>query len=309
MPIHREPVPRSVAALAPAIAAAEAEGFRLDIVWPADEPGDAIVSRGGDRRWLSTSDNPAMPDSALPPIAPEFVLTRHSGGGGAGRAGMHYRDLIPSRLGGHAIASHITVGDGPVDDWVHHHNLAFQLIVVIRGWVRLVYQGQGEPFVMRAGDMVLQPPGIRHRVMETGDGLEVVEISGPAVHATFADHDMTLPGGEGTDFDGQSFAWHVAAATGWTAWNGGEAQETVIGAASKGAIEAQIVRGAIDVSASQGELVFGFLIEGEARLIHDGEHALAAGDAFVIPPDAPWRVEGAGDWRLLHIATRRAIQA
>ena len=91
---------------------------------------------------------------------------------------MLYRDLIPGRLGGRYIASHITIPEGgPVADWVHYHRIAFQLIVVRRGWVRVVYEDQGEPFVMSAGDLVLQPPGIRHRVLESSPGLEVVEIS------------------------------------------------------------------------------------------------------------------------------------
>ena len=51
-----------------------------------------------------------------------------------------------------------------------------------RGWVRLVYEDQGEPFVLKAGDLVLQPPEIRHRVLESSTGLEVVEIASPAVH-------------------------------------------------------------------------------------------------------------------------------
>jgi hypothetical protein len=43
-----------------------------------------------------------------------------------GRAGMEYRDLIPSRLGGAMIASHIRVPDGgPVPDMVHFHKVGF----------------------------------------------------------------------------------------------------------------------------------------------------------------------------------------
>ena len=109
---------------------------------------------------------------------------------------MLYRDLIPSRLGGRYIASHITIPEGgPVADWVHFHRIAFQMIYVRRGWVRVVYEDQGEPFVMEAGDLVLQPPEIRHRVLESSPGLEVVEITCPALHETFADHDMSLPNG------------------------------------------------------------------------------------------------------------------
>ena len=93
---------------------------------------------------------------------------------------MLYRDLIPGRLGGRYIASHISIPEGgPVADWVHFHRIALQMIYVRRGWVRVVYEDQGEPFVMREGDLVLQPPEIRHRVLESSAGLEVVEISAP----------------------------------------------------------------------------------------------------------------------------------
>jgi hypothetical protein len=62
---------------------------------------------------------------------------------------MHYRDLLPSRQGGRFIASHIRIPDGgPVADDVHHHDVRFQLIHCVAGWVRLVYEDQGEPFVL-----------------------------------------------------------------------------------------------------------------------------------------------------------------
>lgn len=61
------------------------------------------------------------------------------------------------------------------------------------GWVRVVYEDQGESFVMHAGDCVLQPPEIRHRVIESSDDLEVIEVSVPAEHETFAEHEITLP--------------------------------------------------------------------------------------------------------------------
>lgn len=42
-----------------------------------------------------------------------------------------------------------------------------------RGWVRVLYEGEAAPVVMEAGDLVLQPPGIRHQVLESSDHLEV----------------------------------------------------------------------------------------------------------------------------------------
>ncbi len=111
-----------------------------------------------------------------------------------GRAGMHYRDLIPDRLGGSIIASHIRIPDGgPVPDMVHYHKVGFQLIFCIKGWVDVVYEDQGPPIRLTAGDCFIQPPEIRHRVLEASDGIEVIEIGVPAEHVTAIDHEMTLP--------------------------------------------------------------------------------------------------------------------
>ena len=111
-----------------------------------------------------------------------------------GRAGMLYRDLIPGRVDGQVIASHIRIPDGgPVGDWVHYHHVQFQMIYCHRGWVKVVYEDQGEPFVMRPGDCVLQPPEIRHQVLECSDGMEVVEVAVPADYETKADPDLELP--------------------------------------------------------------------------------------------------------------------
>ena len=68
-----------------------------------------------------------------------------------------------------------------------------QLICCLSGEAELVYEEQGPPFMFRAGDLVLQPPGLRHRVLAVSDGFEVVEIASPAWHPTSIDHDMALP--------------------------------------------------------------------------------------------------------------------
>ena len=131
-----------------------------------------------------------------------------------GRAGMAYRDLIPGRLGGSIIASHIRIPDaGPVPDMVHYHTVGFQLIFCYSGWVRLVYEDQGPPFVLGAGDCVIQPPRIRHRVLEASENLQVIEIGVPAEHVTTVDHEMTLPTptvNRVRYFDGQVFCHSLA---------------------------------------------------------------------------------------------------
>jgi len=286
------------------------EGFRLDSIYPADDPHSAVLTRGGETVRLTIRPGASRPTAALPPFRPEFVLTRAGNEAGEGRAGMFYRDLVPGRLGGRYIASLITMPDrGPVADWVHFHRIAFQLIYVRRGWVRVVYEDQGEPFVMQPGDLVLQPPEIRHRVLESSAGLEVVEIGCPALHETFAEHEMALP--NGTDpartFGGQHFLRHVAAETAWTGFHGGEARETGIHEATGGLAEVRTIRGAsIRFPPHDGELVFGFVLDGSAALRFADGFALDSGDAFVIAPGQEWSLgDGSDDFRLLHVTTAR----
>ena len=286
------------------------QGFRVDLIYPADDPGTTVLSRGDEKVRLSSRASPA-PSDVLPGFAPEFVLTRSSASAGQGRAGMLYRDLIPSRLGGRYIASHISIPEGgPVADWVHFHRIAVQMIYVRRGWVRVAYQDQGDPFVMHEGDLVIQPPEIRHRVLESSDGLEVVEITAPALHSTFADHELELPNGSngGRLYGGQHFLRHVAAERPWTAFYGGEAQETAVASATNGIADVRTLRAmdgrSIDFPAHEGELTFGFVLDGSASLQFEGGHDLNAADAFVIPPGEAWRLSAASpEFRLLHMTT------
>jgi quercetin dioxygenase-like cupin family protein len=293
-----------------ALEAWRGDGFRISSIYPADDPQVAVLERGGERVRLTTRPGASRPADDLPRFQPRFALSRADDPVSEGRAGMAYRDLIPGRLGGRYVASLIEIADGgPVADWVHFHRIALQLIYVRSGWVRVVYEGQGEPFVMQAGDMVLQPPRIRHRVLESSPGLEVVEIGCPALHETIADHELELPGpfDPAREFNGQRFMRHVAEHATWTHFGGGEAQETGLRRATGGLAEARTIRGTlIEVPPHDGELVFGFVLDGSARLNSARDFSLGPGDAFVIPPGEPWSmVGGSDDFRLLHVTTAR----
>lgn len=279
------------------------------MIYPADEPHTAILSK--DRERVRLTRPGAVPISeGLPAFKPEPVLTRAGASSAEGRAGMLYRDLIPGRLGGRYIASHISIPvGGPVSDWVHYHRIALQMIYVRRGWVRVVYQDQGDPFVMNEGDLVLQPPTIRHRVLESSGPLEVVEITAPALHETFADHAMSLPGGEqmGRAYCGQAFLHSVAAETDWTPYRGAEARQTRMHSATGGLCEVRTIRAAgaaaIEFPPHDGELVFGFVLDGQAEF---NGNSLDAADSFVVPPGEPWKLAGMSrDFRLLHVTTAR----
>lgn len=329
----------------------QALGFKVNMILPADSPGIAVISGYGVTLRLEARTDPGMPPvlrllcdaAAIPPGAPrvliapggmrvelvdarppldlpegrqEFVVTRSSGEGGwgEGRAGMQYRDLIPSRLGGRFIASHIRIPEGgPVPDYVHFHKVRFQMIYCRKGWTRLVYEDQGEPFLLAAGDCVLQPPEIRHRVLEASPGLEVIEIGCPAVHETFADHVLALPTPHllpGRLFGGQRFVRHVAAAATSTPWRSEdfEARDTGIGAATEGLAGVRVVRPtsgrpAQATVAHSGELLFLFILQGGLRLRGEtlGEQPLTADESCVLPPDVGFVLEASSDLEMLEV--------
>ncbi len=325
-------------------------GFRLEAVHPADDPSVAVVSGHGLRirlqrgaaggpgviRLLCSDPSElfgnareivapngtrievadAAPPTVLPPLRPSFVLTRASDGDWIeGRAGMRYRDLIPGRQGGRFVASHIRVVlGGPVPDYVHFHAVRFQMIYCRSGWVRVVYEDQGPPLVLRAGDCVLQPPRIRHRVLESSIGAEVIEVGAPAEHETFADHDLTLPTPKlraDRDFDGQRFVFHEASAAQWRPWRieGFEARDLGIFDATRGMASAHVARALRGHRESQrtthhGELRFAAVLRGEATLDCDGRagERLAEGDAFVVPAGLPHAIAECSDaFELLEI--------
>jgi len=300
---------------APRVAVVAGHGLRLRLVpGAAGDPGSLrllcrdpaavaggrtqLVAPNGTRVELVASDPPLE----RPPLRPSFVLTRlDDGAWSSGRAGMLYRDLVPDRQGGRFIASHIRIPEGgPVDDYVHFHRVRFQLIFCFRGWVRVVYEDQGAPFVLQPGDAVLQPPRIRHRVLECSPGLEVIEISSPAEHETLADLALELPTPEvrsDRDFGGQRFVRHEATRAPFEPWTvpGFEACDLGITAATAGLASAHVVRRTsatapsspeATLAAHDGELMFSFVLAGSARLHGPSADAarVAAGDAFVIPP-------------------------
>lgn len=307
-------------------------GFRLDKIFPADDPSVAVMSghglslrleRGADEapgtiRLLC--DDPkgfadgemqlqapngtrieivdANPPLEMPETQHAFIVRRLTDNDPwvIGRAGMHYRDLIPNRLGGSIIASHIRIPDGgPVPDMVHYHTIGFQLIFCYRGWVRLVYEDQGPPFILNAGDCVIQPPEIRHRVLEASDNVEVIEIGVPAEHVTTIDHDLDLPTATfkpDRDFQGQKFCHHKLAEAVWEPWRlgGFTARDTGIGVATQGVANVQVAKWqggkTPGITSHATDILFSFVMDGTMSLTGEGQETrtLAAGDAFVIPP-------------------------
>jgi mannose-6-phosphate isomerase-like protein (cupin superfamily) len=264
----------------------------------------------------------------VPAITQEFVLTRRGAASDwhAGRADMLYRDLIPSRLGGSFAASHILIPThGPVPDYVHYHRVRFQMIFCKSGWVRVCYEDQGDPMTLQAGDCVLQPPEIRHRVLESSEGLEVIEISCPAVHETWSDPDMRLPTGRNApqrEFNGQRFVYHVASKAVWRAsrFDGFEERDSGIGAATHGLAGARVLRsggsltgrrGGAPGKAHAGEFAFYFVLAGATVLESTalGVHDLGPGDSCVLPARADFAIQPTAGLELLEVTLPAELPA
>ena len=293
-------------------------GYRLDMIFPADSPREAVLSNGGESLRLVASPKSEVQSPKSQSIADLGLGTSDLGPTSdsewiVGRAGMEYRDLIPGRLGGRMIASHIRIPTGgEVEDYVHYHKVEFQMIYCVAGRIKVVYEDQGGPFWLNPGDCVLQPPEIRHRVLECTANSEVVEIGVPAVHETWVEHDITLPTATvntARDFNGQRFVRHIAERnadtlvrnggfhvrdTGISAATGGLADVVVLRAASDASIECgspRVSKGVMHKPASSAEpqeFVFYFVLKGSVKLTSDGGHTaeFTAGDAFVMEPDA-----------------------
>ena len=72
---------------------------------------------------------------------------------------------------------------------LHRHECDFQMFYVLKGWMKFVYEGQGE-HTFNAGDCVVQPAGIVHNELSCSDDVEILEIYTPAVHRTVALKDL-----------------------------------------------------------------------------------------------------------------------
>jgi hypothetical protein len=66
---------------------------------------------------------------------------------------------------------------------LHFHDLDFQMVYVLKGWVKTYMEGQGET-VMQQGSAWTQPPRIKHLIMDYSDDVELLEIVLPAEFKT-----------------------------------------------------------------------------------------------------------------------------
>ena len=94
-----------------------------------------------------------------------------------------YRDLGMAKATGGMVQAHVIRFVPPCRpeevSKLHFHDVEFQMVYVLKGWIKTELEGQGA-HVMRPGSAWLQPPKIKHKVLDYSDDCEVLEIILPA---------------------------------------------------------------------------------------------------------------------------------
>jgi hypothetical protein len=111
--------------------------------------------------------------SHLRPDAFEVGLRRYA----------QYRDLGIAAASGGLARAHVIKMVPPCDPAEvskrHYHDVDFQMVYVLKGWIKSEYEGAGV-VTMREGSCWLQPPKIEHTVLDYSDDCELLEIILPA---------------------------------------------------------------------------------------------------------------------------------
>jgi len=93
-----------------------------------------------------------------------------------------YRDLGMSKATNGLLQAHVIRLVPPCDPAVvskrHYHDVDVQMIYVLKGWIKGEYDGQ--LVTVRQGGAWLQPPRIKHTVLDYSDDCELLEIILPA---------------------------------------------------------------------------------------------------------------------------------
>ncbi|QWG15160.1 cupin domain-containing protein [Bradyrhizobium sediminis] len=99
------------------------------------------------------------------------------------RAYAMYRDLGFADATEGLAQAHVIRLVGPCDpdevSKLHFHDVEFQMVYVLKGWVKTYMEGQGET-LMEEGSAWIQPPRIKHLIMDYSDDVELLEVILPA---------------------------------------------------------------------------------------------------------------------------------
>lgn len=99
------------------------------------------------------------------------------------RTYAQYRDLGIVDATHGMVRAHVLRFVEPCDPAVvsklHFHDTQFQMVYVLKGWVKTELEGEGE-VTMRQGSAWTQPPHIKHKINDYSEDAELLEIILPA---------------------------------------------------------------------------------------------------------------------------------
>ena len=103
------------------------------------------------------------------------------------RAYAQYRDLGIAEASNGLAQAHVIRLIGPCNpaqvSKLHFHDVEFQMVYVLKGWVKTYMEGQGET-LMKEGSCWTQPPRIKHLIRDYSDDCELLEVILPAEFKT-----------------------------------------------------------------------------------------------------------------------------
>jgi len=147
--------------------------------------GRSAVAKATARETLKAKARPAAPLRARRPK--QRIAVSHHREEDFKTDGLRtyasYRDLgIADATAGLARA-HVIRLTGPCNPdevaKLHYHDVEFQMVYVLKGWVKSYLEGIGET-LMEQGSSWTQPPRIRHMILDYSDDFELLEVILPA---------------------------------------------------------------------------------------------------------------------------------
>ncbi|MBR0798112.1 cupin domain-containing protein [Bradyrhizobium jicamae] len=103
------------------------------------------------------------------------------------RTYARYRDLGIAAASHGLAQAHVIRLQGPCNpdevSKLHFHDVEFQMVYVLKGWVKTYMEGEGET-LMTEGSAWTQPPRIRHMILDYSDDVELLEVILPAEFKT-----------------------------------------------------------------------------------------------------------------------------
>jgi mannose-6-phosphate isomerase-like protein (cupin superfamily) len=161
---------------------------------PRKSAARKTVAKSASRKSLNAKDRATRraPGTAKPPRRPKqrIAISHHREEDFVAnglRSYAHYRDLGIAEASHGLAQAHVIRLIGPCNpaevSKLHFHDVEFQLVYVLKGWVKTYMEGQGET-LMKEGSCWSQPPRIKHLILDYADNCELLEVILPAEFRT-----------------------------------------------------------------------------------------------------------------------------